>query len=217
MTWTSPYFTAFHARGLFFSVDNVDEKAKAASTPSPRPRTLSLSDTPRSCCYGDDARNGVKAPQPAGRRVRVGHSYYNARTPPARTARIKIRSSSQQGTSTVGRLQQPAVVVALVGLAPFCEISGPSLPQQAEGGAARSRMHAAYATRSKNKHHLPKCSVSNTTWATKGTNRQSSMTSNKPKALRRMILGDNTPSPKASRALNRLLGRSARRPPIRRV
>ena len=62
-------------------------------------------------------------------------------------------------------------------------------------------MHAAYATRSKNKHHLPKCSVSKTTWATKGTNRQSSMTSNKPKALRRIILGDNTPSPNALESL----------------
>ena len=59
----------------------------------------------------------------------------------------------------------------------------------------------AYATRSKNKHHLPKCSVSKTTWATNGTNRQSSITSNKPKALRRIILGDNTPSPNALRGL----------------
>jgi len=62
-------------------------------------------------------------------------------------------------------------------------------------------MHAAYATRSKNRHHLPKCSVSKTTWATKGTNRQSNMTSSKPKALRRIILGDNTPSPKALESL----------------
>ena len=58
-------------------------------------------------------------------------------------------------------------------------------------------MHAAYATRSKNKHHLPKCSVSKTTWATKGTNRHNNITSNKPKADRSIMRGDKTPSPKA--------------------
>ncbi len=62
-------------------------------------------------------------------------------------------------------------------------------------------MHAAYATRSKNKHHLPKCSVSKTTWATKGTNRHNNITSSKPNADRSIILGDSTPSPNALESL----------------
>ena len=54
---------------------------------------------------------------------------------------------------------------------------------------------------SKKRHHLPKCSVLNTTWATKGTRRQSKITSNKPKALRSIMRGDNTPSPNARESL----------------
>ena len=50
---------------------------------------------------------------------------------------------------------------------------------------------------SKNRHHRPKCSVLNTTCATKGTSRHSKITSNKPNADRRIIFGDSTPSPNA--------------------
>ena len=71
-----------------------------------------------------DAARDVDVPERLGHARRVVRNYYMPKRHGRKGRTQRLYERSQQRTSTVGRLEEPAVVVALVGLAPFGRVAG---------------------------------------------------------------------------------------------